>query len=476
MNIDVTFSVAPRINNSFVNFGAQVVNTNLIRSKKFNLKYDYIVPIENKFYENHKREIYEFRKINKKCKTDLFLYFPEFIPNFYKEHIESIDSKYMIVSVANLTGGITYIKNLLEAGKKIIVGGAGINFILAKELRKVLIEDMGVKDTLVNDNMIVIHGHVDLYFDFYKAIKEWKDIIIRNEDVNFPSMYESDYNYLSFFNDETSFIMALLFVGCQWRRCKHCWMSMNNPTYNKNIDLTKQLSTDLMRKYFKRCKDIYPKVNNFFITDNYVSENIIDYLKEVDVSDFDSVILSTGIRELMKKDYVDKLFSLNKKLFLSVGFDFLNEFSLKFINKGYEIKDIFTALDNLHECQQKYNTEVIIKTNRISDSIMDYKWREKEEDENLEKIVKKIKQFGTPVDCRYNQMIFPRSFLDTCKSKYFEIIDDHLDFRTSGAIQSIYHLVGDYSSVTELKYITRPFIRYDENGNIIKARVKNAQQ
>ena len=474
--LKVTFSIAPRTDLSYVNFAAQIVSTNLLRNNRLDVVFDYILPIENELYQDKRENIFRYYKldIDESHFKIPFLYLKELLPGFYREYIKTtIDSEYVIVSLANLSGGSEYIKALLEAGKKVVVGGAAINVVTSDLFRKVLVEDMQVDPRLVYDNMIIIHGYVDLYFDFYETIRSWQDVDIPIKDVNFFSFYETDFNPLAPFYNEDTYLTIFLFIGCQWRKCKHCWMSIPNYVYKKNINICKQLNVSLIRKYFDICKQLYPKVNQLYVADNYIAESEINFLKEVDVSQFDLLHILTGVKELLKENYTDKLFQLNKNMHFLLGFDFLNEFSLKFMNKGYTIKDIFSCIDMMENKQQKYSTDLIVKGTIINDAPMDYKWREKEEDENLEKIINQISQFGIYNDLRYNQLIYPGSYLDVHTSKYYKKTISHLEADTSGGIAQLIDFLNGYRNLAALKYYTKPFIRYDEDGNIITARHKN---
>ncbi len=472
--LKVTFSVTPRTDLSYVNFASQIIATNLMRNPKINMIFDPILILENKFYEEEKEKIFNYYNlsIDPSSYHIPFLYLKELIPNFYKEHVKTIDSEYVIASVPNLSGGTEYIKALLEAGKKVVVGGAAINVVTSDLFRKVLVEDMQVDPRFVYDNMIIIHGYVDLYFDFYKTIRSWQDVDIPIKDVNFFSFYETDFNPLAPFYNEDTYLTIFLFIGCQWRKCKHCWMSIPNYVYKKNINICKQLNKSIIRKYFDICKQLYPKVNQLYVADNYIANSEIDFLKEIDVSQFDDLHLLTGVREILNGDYADNLFSVGKSINLLMGFDFLNEFSLKFINKGYTISDIFKAIKTLGDMQSKYSTRLKIKATRIVDSPMDYKWREEEEDDNLEKMQNEINKFGTYVDLKYSQLIYPGSYLDKYSSKYFKKVSSHLDKNTSGSIPRLSHFLNGYDNLASLKYFVKPFVRYGEDGQIITSRVE----
>jgi len=249
-------------------------------------------------------------------------------------------------------------------------------------------------------------------------------------------------------------------------------MSIPNHSYRKNIDICKFINSEILKRYFDICKNLYPETNQLFIADNYISNNTINFLKETDVSNFDMLYVCTGVKELLNESYVNNLFSCNEKITLVVGFDFLNEFSLKFMNKGYTIKDFFRVLNILKKYQNKYNTKLFMKANRIIDAPMDYKWREKEEDENLKKMKKIFSEYGTYIDCRYNQMIYPGSYLDVHTSKYYLKTDNHQDKNISGAIHGLLYSLKNYSLLDEMKYFVKPFIRYDEDGQVINSRIK----
>jgi len=475
--IKVTFSVAPRINLSFVNFASQIMTTNLLRNKNLQVLFDYIVPVENELYEKNKNDIHKLYGLeHKNMKTKFFLHTRELIPGMYKKHInEAINSEYVIVSLANLSGGVFYVKNLLECGKKVIIGGAAVNFVTPNSFRDVLISKMNTDKDLVMNNLIIVRGYADLYTNFYEIIKNWKDVEIPNDSVNFISMYECDDNYLAPYYNELSFILTFLYIGCQWRKCKFCWMSIKNNIYKKNLDLSKIITKQHLKKYFEICKKLYPKTNQLYIGDNYISKHMIDFIKEVDVSEFQRVIAITGIRQLLDEEYCNKLFTINKKMLMVVGFDFINEFSLKFMNKGYEIKDIFKAIDNIKKYQKKYNTDLIIKGNRILDSPMDFYYRHLEEIENFNKIKESFENTDIEyIDCAYSQMIYPGSYLDNVESKYYKKVEDHRNPNTSGNIHILLSMLnGNYKLLDELKYFVKPFVRYDENGKIIKSCIEH---
>ncbi len=469
--LDVTLSVGPKNLFKSVLVASEVLSTNLIRNKKLKINYDFISQYEKNFYFNNINEIFIYNQIDYKEKKNenMFFNISELIPNFYKNYVDkNIKTKYVILSISVLSGSLKYIKALLEAGKKVVVGGAGANFAFPNSIRKVLIDELNVDSYLVENNIIFVVGYLDLNLDFYKIIKEWKDLYIKYDINSLLSIFDISEDYLSSFYDEQSYISLFFSLGCNWGNCRHCWMSSKRKMIDKVcsfVDNEKYLVR--IKNYFGLCKKLYPKTNKLLFADSYPTFRSLSFLKLLDISNFESIVLWSSIQQLKNESYVDLLFQLNKNITISIGIDYLNDFSLSFMNKGYKKKDIFLALNIIEKYKNIYKNNVSIRVNYITDYPFDFKFRREEDFETIDKIRSKLENCGIKfVLMKYGQMIFKNSFLDNNESKYYKITKSHYDQNVSGLFSSIGKRMRN-NNISEVQFFCQPYIRYDKYGNII---------
>ncbi len=469
--LDVTLSVGPKNLFKSVLVASEVLSTNLIKNKKLKIYYDFISKYEKEFYYDNIDEIFIYNQISKKQKNNenMFFNISEFIPNFYKNHInENIKTKYVILSISVLSGSLKYIKALLETGKKVVVGGAGVNFAFPNSIRKVLIDELNVDSYLVENNIIFVVGYLDLNLDFYKIIKEWKDLYIKYDKNDLLSIFDISEDYLSSFYDEQSYISLFFSLGCNWGNCRHCWMSSKRKIINKVcsfMDDEKYLIK--VKRYFNTCKKLYPKSNKLLFADSYPTFRSLSFLKMLDIFNFESIVLWSSIQQLKNEEYVNLLFQLNKNIVISIGVDYLNDFSLSFMNKGYEKKDIFLVLDKIIKYKNIYSNNITIRINYISDSPRSLKCQTEEDFETIKMIKDKLEKNEIKfILMNYGQMIFKNSFLDNNENKYYKLAKSHYDQNVSGLFSFIGKRMRN-DNISEVQYFCKPYIRYDKYGNII---------
>lgn len=241
------------------------------------------------------------------------------------------------------------VKTLLNDNRKVMLGGSS-TFIYEPELIRKFMISMGVDREKVEKNLIIVGGYVDLTTDLYSIYKRWEDYVITENDFTTfwdcleDNLIENVRLYDSLFQTGLN---ALLTSRCWWGKCKFCTYTCF-PEY----DFTKNVTVDKMVNYFIKLSKLYNSKNIFF-NDSYLVNN--KYNKELfrELSDRGfTLLLYTGVLLLNRPDYIDFL-NENNVVSLLIGVESTNDFSLKYINKGFQRKDIYSMVDKMKKYMRK---------------------------------------------------------------------------------------------------------------------------
>jgi len=244
------------------------------------------------------------------------------------------------------------IKRLLKRGFKVVMGGPTATMV-DNDLIRLRLSGLGCTMKQL-DNLIIVKGYVDLTTDLYSIIKEWKDATIESNDfstiwdcVNDP--FQKHFKVLhramekypgSGFNSDFMLNVVVLRNFCVWGKCSFChYPMMPNNNYIKGC-----APETIAQNIIDTCK-LYG-TNNVFLSDGcFIFTPQVE--KVLQILRVNGMYISMLIRIPYLKDLtiIDKI---NKYInMLDIGIESFNDFTLRYINKGYTQRDIFEAFDNM---------------------------------------------------------------------------------------------------------------------------------
>lgn len=246
--------------------------------------------------------------------------------------ISSVDTDVVFYS-APFIQDLRIIKILLEAKKRVLLGGTCVIIYGIKEIRKTLVK-IGLDEKLL-DNLCIVNGYVDLTTNLYDIYKRWEDVDIKENNFNTLWDCKEDYSlnnfniYRKLFNTHLGLVLD---TSCWWGKCKYCTFPCV-PV----IDFTLGLPTQDVINKIINIANLY-KSNNIYFFDSYMratkrNKEIMFQLKE---NGFKLSIYS-GVH-LINKNYIDFLNKAEIDPFMGVETHI--DSSLKEIDKGYKSSDI----------------------------------------------------------------------------------------------------------------------------------------
>jgi len=263
----------------------------------------------------------------------------------YAEKVpDSVKCDTVLFSSNNGVFDFPTIKSLLSSGIRVVIGGPTATISGAKLLRSQL-ENHGCKNL---HNLIVVSGFVDLTTDLYKIINKWKDYHIEDNDFTTFWQCEKDFvqPHVRIFQkikkeNKRKFQIATIFrSGCWWKKCTFC-------NYHKIPACSfvgNATPSQVAHNIINSC--ILHSTNRVFVADDYFlfdhfNESVFEILNNNGVE----IEVYSGIRMLKNVNYVKKINKYVKSI--SLGVESMDDFSLKYINKGYDSRDIEIAFDNV---------------------------------------------------------------------------------------------------------------------------------
>ena len=141
---------------------------------------------------------------------------------YFDEHLPlDIDSDYAVVTIINYCD-LILVRRLLDAKKKVMVGGPLVNIGLSAQFIRKILEKMGVDGKALTDNLIVVSGTIDLSTDLRQIMRSWHDTTITQND--YGSIFDCERDFLHQFYDGSNVIPVHFGFNnmCWYGRCKFC--------------------------------------------------------------------------------------------------------------------------------------------------------------------------------------------------------------------------------------------------------------
>jgi len=258
---------------------------------------------------------------------------------YYDEFIrEDFEAEHVIVTCINFCD-LLIVKNLLEEGKKVVLGGPLINIGLSPDFIRQFLSHMGVEKSKLQDNFIVISGNVDLTTDLHQIIKNWKDGRITENDYN--SVFECHHDFLTpHYNGKTAIPVHLGFNNwCWYGKCKFCtYKELPRMDFLKGMEVQSAVAAihEIMQGFESRHLRF---IDSYYRPHSPVVQEILQQISEYHITIF------TGIKLLKDKNYIE--FINNNVNCLLIGLESTSDFTLKHVAKGYLYRDIEQAVENM---------------------------------------------------------------------------------------------------------------------------------
>ncbi len=344
--------VYPPLFKPFYPMATRIMTENLLRNKNFEVQFSRI-PVMT-YASNRDTVLYDeiMEKAASRFSSNVISFLKQkymvynvfyvfMARGYYDAFIEeAFDAEHIIFTCINFCD-LLIARNLLESGKKVILGGPLVNIGLSPDFFREFLFHMGVEKSRLMDNLIVISGNVDLTTDLYRIIKNWKDGQITGND--YRTVYECRRDFLTpHYQGKSAIPVHLGFNNwCWYGKCKFC-------TYKElpRMDFLKDLEIqDAVHGIHETMKGFNSEHIRFI--DSYYrphSPAVQEILKEI--SQY-HITIFTGITLLKDKQYIE---FVNRYVdCLLIGLESTSDFTLEHVAKGYRYRDIERAVENMIE-------------------------------------------------------------------------------------------------------------------------------
>jgi len=480
--------IYPPLFKGFYPMATRMITENLLRDK--NLSVDFSdIPIRT-YASNIHQEIFD-RIISKAASTLspnavafleqkylLYNLFYVFMAHGYYDPylLEDFDTRYVVVTVINFCD-LLMVRHLLNTKKKVIIGGPLITIGLSPAFIRQFLCNMGVHQSKLSSNLIIVSGNIDLKTDLYGIIRDWKDAAITEND--YGTTFECERDFLTEYYDGQSQIPVHLGFSnrCWYGKCKFCtYRELPPMDFLKTAGDTKVI--EYIRKMMNALGSTHIRfIDSYFHTTSPAVQNILRQISDYDIT------IYTGITLLKSKPYIE--FINDYVNCLLIGLESTSDFSLDYIDKGYTYEDIKEAINNIiNYLDRKIFLEISL--------IMDLPSRDGRDIENNYRKISEIKERliseGFKVGFHLNilsvfpnlELLYPEDGLlrrsnnladmgcSTGKSYLISLLRqsgmDNPPQLPSGSV-----LVDEHTPGLQYGYVSSdvPIVRYDIDGNVL---------
>lgn len=343
--INVTYTIPPTFRLEGSPIASRILTTNLVRDKRINESFSEAVAYTNMLTPEIPDYVEKWistlpanigRHLREKGKEFIF---PSVVFNTLEDYIvDTLDNEYILITILSPEDLYT-IKILLNAGRKVVMGGTP-TFLWSFEFLRKTLSDMGTKNL---ENLIIVKGHVGLDTDIYSIIKNWKDVVLTNFSAT--TLYDCDEDYLSdqsliFRNSGVKYDANFIFrQRCFYSKCNHC-----NHRRVKRVNFIEGLTT---RDVTSNIRHIMKKfeANRIFLVDSYLEflPDTVDILIALRKDFFFHVY--AGVDMMLNDEYCDYINAFIDSFM--IGFETLSPFALKYLNKNHTVGDVDKLVDKI---------------------------------------------------------------------------------------------------------------------------------
>ena len=347
--MDVTY-IYPPLFKPFYPMATRIITENLLRNDKLDVTFSdmpvrpFASHIDTDLYDEIlARAIGRFSPnvmlfLNQKYMVNNIFYVFMAQGYFDPYILKDTDTEINILTCLNFCD-LLILKHLLDSGKRVVLGGPLINIGLSPPFIREFMRRMGVHPSKLMDNLIIVSGNIDLTTDLYEIISDWKDAVITEN--NYGTVYDCRRDFLKELYTETN--ETPVHIGfnnhCWYGKCKFCtYRELPRMDFleKQEVNRVSGAIRDLMKGFGS---DRIRFIDSYFRSGSAQVQEILERIKDFHIT------IYTGITLLKKRDYIE---FLNRYVnCLLIGLESTSDFSLRQVDKGYAMKDIDIAVDNI---------------------------------------------------------------------------------------------------------------------------------
>ncbi|MCF8129476.1 MAG: hypothetical protein K9N10_13265 [Deltaproteobacteria bacterium] len=342
--------VYPPLFKPFYPMATRIMTENLLRNKNLDVQFSHI-PVKT-YSSNTDKALYDgfMEKAASRFSSNVVSFLEQkymvynvfyvFMAHGYYDAfiVEDFEADHVIFTCINYCD-LLIVRNLLENGKRVVLGGPLVNIGLSPDFFRRLLYGMGIEKSKLQDNLIIISGNVDLSTDLYQIIRNWKDGRITRND--YGSVYECRGDFLQpHYQGKTDIPVHLGFNNwCWYGKCKFCtYKELPRMDFLKDLESqsTVQAIHEIMQGFNSRHIRF---IDSYYRPHSPVVQEILKEISQYHITIF------TGITLLKDKQYIE---FVNKYVnCLLIGLESTSDFTLKHVAKGYRYRDIELAVRNM---------------------------------------------------------------------------------------------------------------------------------
>jgi hypothetical protein len=225
--------VYPPLFKPFYPMATRIITENLLRNKNLEVQFSHI-PVKT-YSSSRDKALYEgfMEKAASSFSSNVIAFLEQkymvynvfyvFMAHGYYDAFieEDFEADHIIFTCINYCD-LLIVRNLLENGKKVVLGGPLVNIGLSPDFFRRFLYSMGVEKSKLKDYLIIISGNVDLSTDLYQIIRNWKDDKITQND--YGSVYDCHRDFLQpHYQGKPDIPVHLGFNNwCWYGKCKFC--------------------------------------------------------------------------------------------------------------------------------------------------------------------------------------------------------------------------------------------------------------
>ena len=342
--------VYPPLFKPFYPMATRIMTENLLRNKNLDVQFSRI-PVKT-YSSGRDRALYDefMEKAASRFSSNVISFLEQkymvynvfyvFMAHGYYDAFigEDFEADHIIFTCINYCD-LLIVRNLLESGKKVVLGGPLVNIGLSPDFFRRFLSSMGIEKSKLQDNLIVVSGNVDLSTDLYRIIVNWQDDRISRND--YASVYDCRRDFLQpHYQGKSDIPVHLGFNNwCWYGRCKFCtYKELPRMDFLKNLEPQSAVQAihEIMQGFNSRHIRF---IDSYYRPHSPVVQEILQQISEYHITIF------TGITLLKDKDYVE---FINQYVnCLLIGLESTSDFTLKHVSKGYRYRDIELAVENM---------------------------------------------------------------------------------------------------------------------------------
>ena len=476
----VTYCASPVLAIREFNVANRILTENLLRNDKLDVSFNYsaldcYARYDGQAYEamgdieKHNPQMAQSFSLWKET-LRLYLsayYYPKiFVDSFNNDDI-------IVMSCQSNYYDYPFIVELLNRGKRLVLGGANFRIWRTPEFITNMLLEMGVKEKYIN-NFIIVEGMVDLTTDLYEIIKKWKHHVITENDYSTIWDCERDYfqNIMHSIcsvlgldmktkNVSSNFVNITFMTNnhCWWGKCKFCgFIKQPKMDFDTGVEAEK-IAQNIINTTKRFDSDRVYFSNDYWVF-NEKHKRILEILNgKYNINCF------TGVNMCRREDYLENINRYNLK-YLKVGIEAGTDFALDKLGKGYGTaavdemiskmvkildKDVEVTLHSILDAPQQSQADVV---NNYENYI---RWRDTLRDNGIKSNVV-VSSYAIVKEINDKECI-DGNYIRRCNQ------DDAQSGRIRG-LNDLRTIFGDIIPFDSYSHYI-PFNRYDKDGNIM---------